>query len=161
MISIAVDYAADKPRVLIVDDSAMNRELLTEMLQSDYYILEAKNGQICIDTMQEFHGDIALVLLDINMPVLDGFDVLKMMNASHTIEDIPVIMISSEDSEAPSAGPMRWVHPTTSTVPLTRGWSAGALIIPSSSMPSSGGWCAWFPTRYAPGRKTPPCWWVC
>ena len=100
MISIAVDYAADKLRVLIVDDSAMNRELLTEMLQSDYYILEAKNGQTCIDTMQAFHGDIALVLLDINMPVLDGFDVLKMMNASHTIEDIPVIMISSEDSEA-------------------------------------------------------------
>ena len=100
MISIAVDYAADKPRVLIVDDSAMNRELPTEMLQSDYYILEAKNGQTCIDTMQEFHGDIALVLLDINMPMLDGFDVLKMMNASHTIEDIPVIMISSEDSEA-------------------------------------------------------------
>ena len=50
--------------------------------------------------MQAEAGNIALVLLDINMPVMDGFEVLKTMNANHTIEDIPVIMISSEDSDA-------------------------------------------------------------
>ena len=90
----------EKTQILLVDDSKMNRMLLREILGDGYNILEAENGQECLEKMQAEAGNIALVLLDINMPVMDGFEVLKAMNANHTIEDIPVIMISSEDSDA-------------------------------------------------------------
>lgn len=90
----------EKTQILLVDDSNMNRMLLREILGDGYHILEAENGQECLEKMQAEAGNIALVLLDINMPVMDGFEVLKAMNANHTIEDIPVIMISSEDSDA-------------------------------------------------------------
>ena len=90
----------NKSQILLVDDSAMNRMILKEILGGDYRILEAENGQECLEKMQAEAGNIALVLLDINMPVMDGFEVLKAMNANHTIEDIPVIMISSDDSDA-------------------------------------------------------------
>ena len=90
----------NKSQILLVDDSAMNRMLLKEILGGDYSILEAENGQECLEKMQAEAGNIALVLLDINMPVMDGFEVLKAMNANHTIEDTPVIMISSDDSDA-------------------------------------------------------------
>ena len=88
-----------KSQILLVDDSAMNRMMLKEILGGDYSILEAENGQECLEKMQAEAGNIALVLLDINMPVMDGFEVLKAMNTNHTIEDIPVIMISSDDSD--------------------------------------------------------------
>lgn len=90
----------NKSQILLVDDSAMNRMMLTEILRDSYHILEAENGRECMEKLQAEAGNIALVLLDINMPVMDGFEVLKAMNADHTIEDIPVIMISSEDSDA-------------------------------------------------------------
>ena len=90
----------EKPQILLVDDSAMSRMILKEILSGDYSILEAENGQECLEKMQAEAGNIALVLLDINMPVMDGFEVLKAMNVNHTIEDIPVIMISSDDSDA-------------------------------------------------------------
>ena len=89
-----------KSQILLVDDSKMNRMMLKEILGGDYSILEAENGQECLEKMQAEAGNIALVLLDINMPVMDGFEVLKAMNVNHTIEDIPVIMISSDDSDA-------------------------------------------------------------
>ena len=90
----------EKTQILLVDDSKMNRMLLREILGDGHHILEAENGQECLEKMQAEAGNIALVLLDINMPVMDGFEVLKAMNANHTIEDTPVIMISSEDSDA-------------------------------------------------------------
>ena len=90
----------NKSQILLVDDSKMNRMMLKEILGGDYSILEAENGQECLEKMQAEAGNIALVLLDINMPVMDGFEVLKAMNVNHTIEDIPVIMISSDDSDA-------------------------------------------------------------
>lgn len=90
----------EKSQILLVDDSKMNRMILAEILGDGYHILEAENGQECLETLRAEAGNIALVLLDINMPVMDGFEVLKAMNANHTIEDIPVIMISSEDSDA-------------------------------------------------------------
>ena len=90
----------NKSQILLVDDSAMSRMILKEILGGDYSILEAENGQECLEKMQAEAGNIALVLLDINMPVMDGFEVLKAMNINHTIEDIPVIMISSDDSDA-------------------------------------------------------------
>ena len=90
----------EKSQILLVDDSKMNRMILAEILGDGYHILEAKNGQECLEKLRAEAGNIALVLLDINMPVMDGFEVLKAMNANHTIEDIPVIMISSEGSDA-------------------------------------------------------------
>ena len=90
----------EKSKILLVDDSKMNRMMLTEILGDSYHILEAENGQECLETLQAEAGNIALVLLDINMPVMDGFEVLKAMNRNHTIEDTPVIMISSDDSDA-------------------------------------------------------------
>ena len=90
----------NKSQILLVDDSKMNRMLLREILGDGYRILEAENGQECLETLRAEAGNIALVLLDINMPGMDGFEVLKAMNANHTIEDTPVIMISSEDSDA-------------------------------------------------------------
>ena len=88
-----------KPQVLIVDDANLNRAILAAILSEDYRILEAADGQQALDLLHEHKGDVALVLLDINMPVLDGFEVLTAMNRSHSIEDVPVIMISSDDSE--------------------------------------------------------------
>ena len=90
----------EKSKILLVDDSKMNRMMLTEILGDSYHILEAENGQECLETLQAEAGNIALVLLDINMPVMNGFEVLKAMNRNHTIEDTPVIMISSDDSDA-------------------------------------------------------------
>lgn len=90
----------EKTQILLVDDSAMNRMMLTEILGDSYHVLEAENGRECMEKLRAEAGNIALVLLDINMPVMDGFEVLKAMNANHTIEDTPVIMISSEDSDA-------------------------------------------------------------
>ena len=89
-----------KRQILIVDDSERNRSLLSEVLQSDYRILEAPDGEKGLELLQEHLGDIALVLLDINIPVKDGFAVLQNMTRNHAIEDIPVIMISSDDSDA-------------------------------------------------------------
>ena len=89
-----------KPQILLVDDSAMNRAILAEILGGDYRIIEAENGKECMEKLQAEAADIALVLLDIIMPEMDGFEVLEAMNASQAIEDIPVIMISSDDSPA-------------------------------------------------------------
>ncbi len=89
----------EKQQILIVDDSEMNRTILSEILKSDYRIVEAANGEECLEKLHQHSGDIALVLLDLVMPGMDGFEVLDFMNRNHTIEDLPVIMISSEDSE--------------------------------------------------------------
>ena len=77
----------------------MNRAILAEILDSDYNILEAANGRECLAMLEQYDTGIALILLDIVMPVMDGFAVLSEMNRSHWIEDIPVIMISSEDAD--------------------------------------------------------------
>ena len=89
----------EKPAILLVDDAMMNRMVLASILGDDYHILEAGNGKQCLEMLRTKAGQISLVLLDINMPVMDGFEVLRTMNTNHTIEDVPVIMISSEDSE--------------------------------------------------------------
>ena len=90
----------DKTRltILIVDDSEMNRCILSEMLGTDYDILEATNGEEAIKLLRQHETGISLVLLDLVMPVMDGFGVLSYMNERNWIEDIPVIMISGEDS---------------------------------------------------------------
>lgn len=89
---------AYKYRILVVDDSEMNREILSEILSEEYDIIEADSGDTCIDMLRKYETGISLVLLDIVMPGMDGFGVLNYMNHHHYLEDIPVIMISSEDS---------------------------------------------------------------
>ena len=88
-----------RQQILIVDDSELNREILSEMLHTDFRILEAADGAQALEMLQQQGTGISLVLLDIIMPVLDGFGVLSYMAREHIIEDIPVIMISSDDSE--------------------------------------------------------------
>ena len=89
-----------KQKILIVDDSEMNRAILTEILGENFEILEAVNGQECVGMLKDRGAEISLILLDIVMPVMDGFEVLDYMNQNEWIGDIPVIMISSEDSAA-------------------------------------------------------------
>lgn len=92
--------ATHKYKILIVDDSEMNREILSSILGDEFDILEAADGKECISVIRKYGRDIALVLLDIVMPEMDGFEVLEFMNKHEWIDDIPVIMISSEDSTA-------------------------------------------------------------
>ena len=89
----------DINRILIADDSEMNRAILCEMLKDDFEIIEATNGQECVSLIEQYGKEISLVLLDIVMPVMDGFEILMYMNRNPWIEDVPVIMISSEESE--------------------------------------------------------------
>ena len=98
--NIANPSAAHKYKILVVDDSEMNREILSSMLGDEFDILEAADGKECISVIRKYGRDIALVLLDIVMPEMDGFEVLEFMNKHEWIDDIPVIMISSEDSAA-------------------------------------------------------------
>ena len=76
----------------------MNREILSAILGDEFEILEAENGEECISIIRKYGTSISLVLLDIVMPVMDGFEVLEFLNKYQWIDDIPVIMISSEDS---------------------------------------------------------------
>lgn len=88
----------NKPKILIVDDSEFNRAILKEILEETYEIIEADGGNEALHKIGEYGMKISLVLLDIIMPEKDGFDVLKYMEEERLISDIPVIIISSEDS---------------------------------------------------------------
>jgi len=85
-----------KQKILIVDDSELNRAILADMLDDEYEIIEAENGLQGVGVLQQQGTEISLVLLDIVMPEMDGFGVLEVMIQNHWIEDIPVIMISAE-----------------------------------------------------------------
>ena len=95
----ALEALRVKQQILIVDDSEMNREILTEMHQDDFRILEAENGEEALKMLKQYGTGISLMLLDIVMPVMNGFEVLAAMAREHWMDDIPVIMISSEESE--------------------------------------------------------------
>ena len=83
----------NKPRIMIVDDSEFNREILSEILQEDYEIVEAESGREALHKLGEYGLGISLVLLDIIMPEMDGFEVLKHMTEEDWISNVPVIMI--------------------------------------------------------------------
>ena len=85
----------EKSTILIVDDSELNRAILIDILGDDYQFIEAENGAQAIDLLRN-RADIDLLLLDMVMPEMNGFDVLTAMNSNRRIEDIPVVMISSE-----------------------------------------------------------------
>lgn len=84
--------------VLIVDDSELNRKMLGQMLGSRFDIAEAASGEACLQLLEQNATGISIVLLDIHMPGIDGFTVLEEMNRKNLLEQIPVIMISSEDT---------------------------------------------------------------
>ena len=86
-----------RQKILIVDDSNLNRDILKEILGDTYNYLEAENGNQAIQMIGENIG-IDLMLLDINMPQMNGFEVLEIMKRSQCIAETPVIMISSEDA---------------------------------------------------------------
>lgn len=88
----------NKPKILIVDDSEFNRAILKEILEETYEIIEADGGNEALHKIDEYGMKISLVLLDIIMPEKDSFEVLKYMEEERLISDIPVIIISSEDS---------------------------------------------------------------
>ena len=88
---------SEKQKLLIVDDSELNRDILKEILGSSYDYLEAENGTQAIQIL-EVHPEIDLMLLDINMPQMNGFQVLEHMREFQWIDEVPVVMISSEES---------------------------------------------------------------
>lgn len=90
-----------KLKILIVDDSELNREILTDILESQYDIIEAENGKMAVEILEKRLSEIVIVMLDLVMPEMDGIQVLTMMNEKGWINDVPVVMISSEAS--PSA----------------------------------------------------------
>ena len=90
----------DKKKILIVDDSELNRSLLCDMLEDGFEIIEAENGMQAVEILHERELEISLMLLDIVMPVMDGFEVLATMNKQGWIKSIPVIMISAETGGA-------------------------------------------------------------
>lgn len=92
-------FQSEKPLVLIVDDSEMNRVILSEMLKDEYCILEADNGRTALDMADRYGDELSLVLLDIVMPGISGFEVLAGLSRRSVSDNLPVIMISSEDSD--------------------------------------------------------------
>ena len=92
-------FQSEKPLVLIVDDSEMNRVILSEMLKDEYCILEADNGRTALDMVDRYGDELSLVLLDIVMPGISGFEVLAGLSRRSVSDNLPVIMISSEDSD--------------------------------------------------------------
>lgn len=92
-------FQSEKPLVLIVDDSEMNRAILNEMLKDEYCILEADNGRTARDMVDRYGDELSLVLLDIVMPGMSGFEVLANLSHRSATDNLPVIMISSEDSD--------------------------------------------------------------
>ena len=87
-----------KSKILIVDDAELNRELLKEILKEDYEILEADNGEIALKVLEEEHENISAILLDLIIPVMDGFGLLKLLNERHLISRISVLVGSGENS---------------------------------------------------------------
>lgn len=92
-------FQSEKPLVLIVDDSEMNRAILNEMLKDEYCILEAENGRTALDMVDRYGDELSLVLLDIVMPGVSGFEVLADLSRRSIVDNLPVIMISSEESD--------------------------------------------------------------
>ena len=107
---------------MIVDDSELNRTVLADILGDEYNFIEAENGARAIELLRT-HTDIDLILLDMVMPEMNGFDVLTAMNNNRQIEDIPVVMISAASST--SSARMTSALPTISAARSTA-WSCAA-----------------------------------
>ena len=119
----------ERKKLLIADDSEMNRAILANILDQDYEIIEAADGREAIAALQVYHGEISALLLDIIMPEMDGFAVLEEMRAHGWLEEVPVIMIPTETGTATIDH--AWGPRITSAVPSPPASSVGASSIPS------------------------------
>ena len=122
-------------RILIADDVSLNREMLTEMLGDKYDFTYAANGIEAIDAMRG-KDTIDLLLLDLNMPQMDGFEVLRIMNERHWIDECPVIMISAEDSaqfieQAYKLGVVDYISAPSARSSFSAGWRTPSRCIPT------------------------------
>ena len=93
----------DKRTILIIDDSELNRDILKDLLSDDYNILEAENGKIGLDILQEEHSIISLILLDVTMPVMNGYEFLEEMKKNPVSEMIPVIVMTGLNDQGQEA----------------------------------------------------------
>ena len=87
-------------KILVVEDNMINREMLCDMLSSAYEVLDAENGQEALDVLKKYGEEISLILLDIVMPVMDGYTFLSHMRSDPSYSAIPVIVTTQSDSEA-------------------------------------------------------------
>ena len=102
-------------QILVVEDNLLNREMLCEILSQQYSVLEAANGQEALDLLREFGEDVALILLDVMMPVMDGYTFLDRLKADPELSPIPVIVMTQSDSEADEIAALS--HGATDFVP--------------------------------------------
>ena len=143
-----------KQRILIVDDSEMNRAILADMLGEGYEILEAENGLEAVAYLKKLTTNIDLLLLDIMMPLMDGFEVLAVMNKYHMISDIPVIMISAESASsyverAYEMGVTDYISRPFNALVFKRGWKIRSCFMPNRSV-----WSTWWQTRFMRRKRT-------
>ena len=140
----------NREKILLADDSELNRAILMDVLGQDYPIIEAANGREAIEALQAHSGEIGVVLLDVVMPEADGFAVLEYMNIKGLVEDIPVIMISAETSgayidRAFKLGAADYVCPAS---------SAAGCSTPSSCTPKNSSCWTMSPAASTRKRKT-------
>lgn len=109
-----------KNKILIVDDAEINRSLLADILSVEYDITEASNGVEAVSLLNQYHADLSLILLDIVMPEMDGFEVLAIMNRNGWIQSIPVITIRRRRPPAILNTLMTWERPIISAAHLMR-----------------------------------------
>ena len=93
-----IKESREKNRLLIADDSKMNRKILKEILGDEYIVTEAKDGTEAIELLKKEEDSFSALLLDLNMPETNGYQVLEWMNEEYVIERIPVIVILAEDN---------------------------------------------------------------
>ncbi|MDR0751209.1 MAG: response regulator [Christensenellaceae bacterium] len=89
----------DKKKILVVDDIEINRIVLSDLFSDKFDVLEAENGEMALKALETHRHDISIILLDLVMPVMDGFEVLRRLNADGTIKNIPIILITSDNDE--------------------------------------------------------------
>ena len=102
-------------QILIVEDNEINRAILCEILSDEYRVLEAENGQVALDLLRECKDDIALILLDVMMPVMDGFTFLDHLKEDAQLSLIPVIVMTQSNSEEDEVAAL--AHGATDFVP--------------------------------------------
>lgn len=125
----------ERKKLLIADDSEMNRAILANMLEQDFEIMEVSDGKEALAALQIYRKDLSALLLDIVMPEMDGFQVLEEMKQRQWLEDVPTVMISAETGSGYIDRAFGWGRWTTSTAPSPPRWCGSASSTPSCSTP--------------------------
>lgn len=89
---------SQRDTILIVDDMEVNRVILDGLFQEEYHLLEAENGEQAMFLLKQYHSNIAIMLLDVVMPVMDGYQVLKEMGGNGLLDEVPVVVITADNS---------------------------------------------------------------